>query len=205
MVKAKSRAAATIFFVVFLCFAWVDKPKMVKVKVNNDISVLVPKEWSAMDPLDVAQRYPSVRKPLVAYTNEDRTADFSVNISATQWPDADLSLSQRFFKSSLLNMFDKVDIIGEGVREVNKRKFIYFEFESRLNGNRQNTGLKDPVVQYSYIQYLVDSDRTIVFSFHCPRRMREQWQETAHAIMDGITVKRTQPQQENKEQPIFSK
>ena len=92
-----------------------DRPKLVKVKVNDSITVSIPREWNAMDALDFTQRYPSVRAPLAAYTNLDRTIDFSINISATQWPDTDLELAQKFFKASVLSMFDRVEMIGTGV------------------------------------------------------------------------------------------
>jgi hypothetical protein len=80
-------------------------------------------------------------------------------------------------------------MIDEGVHEVNKKKFIYFEFNSRLNGMRQDEGTKDPVLRYTYIQYLVEPGRTLVFSFNCPRRMQEEWQETARQMMLKIKAK----------------
>jgi hypothetical protein len=165
-----------------------DKPKLMKVKVNDAITISVPREWHEMDALDFTQRYPSVRAPLAAYTNMDRTIDFSVNISATQWPDTDLEIAQKFFKASVISMFDRVDMIAEGIHDVDKKKFIFFEFDSRVSGTRQD-GLRDPVLRYTYIQYLVEPGRAIVFSFNCPRREKEEWQETARKMMAGIKVK----------------
>src|ERR1700754_2637221 len=78
--------------------------KLVKTKVNDQITVSLPADFFAMTPEDIAQRLPSVRAPLGAYTNQDRVVDFSVNISATQWPDADQAIAQKFFKSSLYNL-----------------------------------------------------------------------------------------------------
>jgi hypothetical protein len=205
MRKIKSRAAAGLFLAVLVCLAASDKPKLVKIKVNNELTVMVPKEWIPMDEMDFTQRYPSVRAPLAAYTNEERTVDFSVNISATQWPDADLEISQKFFKSSLYNMFDKVELISEGIHEVNKKKFIFFEFESRVNGNKKELGQNDPVLQYTYIQYLIEPSRTLVFSFNCPRRLREEWQETAHEMMQKVTVKSESVQPSKSNAKNFSK
>jgi hypothetical protein len=176
------------FFLVGLVLIAADKPKLMKVKVNDEIIISVPREWHAMDALDFTQRYPSVRAPLAAYTNVDRTIDFSVNISATQWPDTDLEIAQKFFKASVLSMFDRVDMIGEGIHEVGKKKFIFFEFDSRVSGTRQE-GFRDPVLRYTYIQYLLEPGRAIVFSFNCPRREKDEWQETARKMMSSIKVK----------------
>lgn len=175
-----------------LCFSTLlpgNQVKLMKVKVDDSITVKVPKGWHPMDDLDLTERYPSVRKPIVAYTDDNRESDFSVKISATQWPDTDLEMAQKFFKASLMNMFDRVEIIHEGVREVRKKKYIYFEFESRVNGNRQDESQRDPVLTYSYVQYLLQPDRTLVFNFNCPRRLRQEWQATAEEMMTEIVVK----------------
>jgi len=187
MQKIKSVLPKWIFLIGLALLA-ADRPKLVKVKVTDDITVSIPQEWNPMDDLDFTQRYPSVRAPLAAYTNIDRTIDFSVNISATQWPDSDLKIAQQFFKASLVSMFDRVEMINEGVQEVNKKKFIFFEFDSRLNGTRQE-GQQDPVLRYTYIQYLLEPGKTLVFSFNCPRRDKQDWQETARVMMKSVKVK----------------
>lgn len=163
--------------------------KLVRTKISDEITVLLPRNFKPMDELDLIQRYPSVRRPIAGYTNEERQVDFSVNVSATQWPDADLEIARKFFKASVLNTFDSVDMIEEGVHEVNGKSYIFFEFESRIKGERQNQALRDPVLNYTYIQYRVEPGRTLVFSFTCPRRLRPDWQATAHKIMKSVKLK----------------
>lgn len=178
-----------IFLLIPLLFLSFSQPKLVKVKISDDITVSVPKEWNPMDQLDFTQRYPSVRAPLAAFTNEDRTADFSVNISATRWPDNNLEIASQFFKASLTNMFDRINMLNEGIREVNGKSYVFFEFESRINGNERELGNADPILRYTYLQYLVQPGRTLVFSFQCPRRHRKTWEKAAEAMMDNIKVK----------------
>lgn len=189
MRKIKSILLKVSFVLVIAVLIAGGPHKLVKIKVNDKLSVLVPKEWTPMDAMDIAQRYPSVRAPLVAYTNYERVADFSVNISATQWPDDDIEMAKGFFKAGLVNMFDKVDMISEGIHEVSGKKLIFFEFESRVNGARGQEELREPVLRYTYIQYLIQPGQALVFSFSCPRRMRAEWQETAHEMMEGVKIK----------------
>lgn len=172
-----------------LVFLSAGEIKLVQVKVDRNITISVPKDWRPMDDLDFSQRYPSVRAPLAAYTDENRMVDFSVNISATRWPDADLELAARFFRASLTNMFDRVTMINEGIRELRGQSFIYFEFESRVNGSRDDLANADPVLKYSYIQYLIQPGRTLVFSFNCPRRDRTLWEGSAREMMNEVKVK----------------
>jgi hypothetical protein len=164
-------------------------PKLIKTKINGGITVSIPQGWRPMDNMDFTERYPSVRAPIAAFTNDERTVDFSVNISATQWPDANLSVAHAFFKSSIQNMFDRVQFSSEGVREVHGKKYIYFEFESRVNGNNAGEGLRDPVLRFTHLQYLVEPGRTLVFSFNCPKKLREEWQPAANEMMQSIRIK----------------
>jgi hypothetical protein len=166
-----------------------DAPKLRRIQVAEGISMLVPEDWRPMDALDFAERYPSVRAPLAAFTDQDRQSDISVNVSATQWPDADPTLAREFFKASIYNTFDRIDMINEGIREIRGNNFIFFEFESTIRGNPRELGQESSIMGYSYIQYLVQPGRTLVFSFHCPRRLRAQWQESAGKIMEGIRIK----------------
>lgn len=162
--------------------------KWVKTKLADGVIVSVPDLLLPMTPEDMAQRFPSVRAPLGAFTNQERLVDFSVNISATSWPDGNVEIAKKFFRSSVQNLYDRVDFIAEGIQTVKKKKFIYFEFESRISGDRRKQDLKDPVMKYTYIYYYVDKDRTLVFTFSCPKDLQEEWQPVAHELMKRIRV-----------------
>jgi hypothetical protein len=163
--------------------------KLVKTKIAHDITISIPKELMVMTPDDIALRHPSVRKPIAAYSDEDRLIDFSIKTSATHWPDANIEMSQKFFKAGIYNLYDRVEMIDEGIREINKKEYIFFEFDSRINGDRRAIGDQEAILKYTYVLYLVEKGRTLVFTFTCPERMKEEWQETARAVMNSLKVK----------------
>jgi hypothetical protein len=166
-----------------------DEPKLKKREVSEGITMLVPIDWRQMDGLDFSERFPSVRAPLAAYSDANREMALSVNISATQWPDEDAEIARDFFKSSIYNTFDRIEMIDQGVYEANKHKFVFFEFESTVKGDKSVLGQEGSIMNYSYIQYMIGGDRALVFSFHCPKRLRQEWQEPAGKIMKSIKVK----------------
>jgi hypothetical protein len=176
----------SISFIALFAFS---PSKLVKTKVGEGITISIPEELQPMTEDDIILRYPSVRAPLAAYTDINRTLDFSVNISATQWPDANLEMASQFFKASITNLYDRVDYLNEGIHTVHKKKYIFFEFESRINGNKMALGEQQPVFRYTYIQYLIEPNRTLVISFNCPKAMREDWQETVRTMMKSVKVK----------------
>jgi len=163
--------------------------KLVKVKIKEDITVMLPEDLKPMTEDDMVQRFPSVRAPLGAFTDQNRQADFTVNVSATQWPDGDLKVAGQFFKSGITNLYDKVYFISEGTQEIHGKTYIFFEFESRVNGTKSKLGEQEPVVKYSFVQYLVEPKRTLVFSFSCVKPVMPQWQKQAHAVMKSLRVK----------------
>jgi hypothetical protein len=164
-------------------------PRLVKTKVTDGITVSIPAGFYPMTAEDITQRMPSVRAPLGAYTNQDRVVDLSINISATQWPDGDKDVASKFFKTALYNLYDKVDMIDEGRHVIHRKEYIFFEFESRTHAARRLDAATEPTLKYTYIQYLVEPNRTLVFTFSCPRNLKEDWQETARAVMKSVRVK----------------
>src|SRR5690348_1101610 len=153
------------FLMTISCLLAASSQDLVKTKVNDRITVSLPAGFFPMTPEDITQRMPSVRAPLGAFTNQDRIVDFSVNVSATQWPDGNQEMAAKFFKAALFNLYDRVTMISEGTQVIKKKKYIYFEFESRTNASQRVEGGSEPVLKYTFIQYLVEPKQTLVFSF----------------------------------------
>jgi hypothetical protein len=181
------RLTLIIFLALFSAFTVA--PKLIKTKLPAGITVSIPQGFTAMEPDDIVQRIPSVRAPLGAFTNVERDVDFSVTTSATQWPDANLEVATSFFKSGLINLYDNVEFIQQGIREVHGKQYIFFEFESRMNGVKASESQRAPLLKYTHIQYLVEKNRTLVFAFNCPGRVKEEWQPTAQLVMTSVKVK----------------
>lgn len=163
--------------------------QLIKTKIAEGITVMLPSELKPMDQADVAQRYPSVRAPLGAFTDAERSVDFSINISATQWPDENLQVAQQFFKAGIYNLYDRIELISEGIQEVHSKKFIYFEFISRINATKMISGVQPAIFRYTFIQYRIEPGRALVFSFNCPQDQVPVWQPKARALMKSVKMK----------------
>ena len=165
------------------------KMKLVKTKIGDSITVSLPDTFYEMSAQDIAQRYPSVRKPIGAYTNEDRLVDFSVNVSATRWRSSDIEIAKDFFKASIVELYDRVDFKTEKIEVVNNMRYIIFEFDSRINGDKYSLDQTDSVRRYSYLMYLLINGKTIVFSFNVPIQIKDKWIEIVPEVMNSIKVK----------------
>lgn len=163
--------------------------KMVKVKIGESITMELPENLYEMSTDDIARRYPSVRRPIGAYTNDSRLADFNVNISATKWRAEDVDIAKGFFKASFYNLFDRVEMISEEIKEIDDKKFITFEFDSRLNGDASSMEARNPILRYNYMQYLLINGKTLVFGFNCHPRLKDEWKPVVDEMMSTIKVK----------------
>lgn len=160
--------------------------KLKKVKLNDDVTVSVPADFMPMTPEDREQRYKSHRLPLALYTDPDRLVDFGVNRSYSVWSEDDLGMLEKFYRSSIIELFDKVDFIDSGIKEVNKHQFVFFEFESVVY---PESDFQRNVAKYTYVMYGLSGGTTYVFNFTCPKNLREDWQPIARQMMSKIKLK----------------
>lgn len=158
-----------------------------KVKVNDGkIKLKIPAHFMDMTPEDQVQRIPSVRNPIAAFTDNDRVSDLSVKISATQWGNNDVEMAKDFFKASIMNLFDRVDFLDEGIIEIKNNKYIYLEFESIVRGTESLTGER----KYNFLVYHIKDLKTLVISFRCPKKRQEEYQSLMHDILHSIHIRK---------------
>lgn len=160
--------------------------RMQKIKImDGAVKMKVLADFYEMTPEDMVLRIPSIRNPIAAYSSEDRVTDFNIKQSATQWRRQDTEIATRFFKASIYNLFDRVNMIEEGTKEIHDSNFIFFEFESYLAGDNGQPSER----KYNYIMYYLGLGRTLVFTFRCPERDKEKYISAASTMMESIKIK----------------
>ena len=180
-----------VLFIILLTFSSFTKPDLKKTKIFEGVTVGLPKDLLPMTEQDLAAKSASVRKPLAAYTSMDRQADFVVNYSYSKWAETDMDMLKGFYRGSIQNLFDKVEFLSEGIEEINRRKYVYFEFLSTLEGDPNSISNQKVIRKYTYVQYVLVNGKTLVFNFTCPANQRNQWQEVAKEMMQTIEIKKT--------------
>ncbi|PRY10388.1 hypothetical protein CLV24_114117 [Pontibacter ummariensis] len=179
-----------IAFLVLILFAGTAfvQPKLKKVNLSKEISIALPKDFSAMSDDDIAREYPATTRPLAAYTGPNGQIDFSVTQKPAQFRAQDLNMLREFYKASLLEKFTKVDFIRDEVTEIKGQDFIVFEFVSSVADERGASNL-GPVNKYSIVQYTIKDGKMLIFTMHVPYMLRNEWQEPAREIMSSVKLK----------------
>lgn len=183
--------------VIFIAGAAFAQSKLKKVQISKEISVQLPTDFTPLPDDGIARKYPASTKPLAVYTSPNGQIDFSVNQKQSQFRPEDLNMLREFYKASLVERFTKVDFIREEVVEVKGQDFLVFEYVSSLADERQG-GMLSPVQKYSIVQYtIIENDAStvrdnelLVFTFHAPFNMKNDWQKTAREMMSSINIKK---------------
>jgi len=164
--------------------------KLSKVKVGENITIKLPKDFIPMTLEDQQQRVYSYRKSLALYTSPDRTTEFGANISYSKFKSGDMELLKEFYKSNILNLYSDVEIFTEEIKTINGREFAVFGFSSLVMdvGDAGDQTLS-PISKYTEIAYTVADTNTYLFHLTTPIRQRNQWEDLADRIIESIHIK----------------
>ena len=125
--------------------------------------------------MDFTQRYPSVRAPCGRVYDQERTSISAWTFQQHNGPIQIWRWHKNFSKPVCSICLIRFEMIGRLSHWVNKKKFIFFEFDS---GSWEATGRSSGscFLRYTYIHTLW-ARKALVFSFKCPRRQKEEWQK----------------------------
>lgn len=172
-----------LFVLVLLSFS---SDKLVKVKLNDKVTIYIPDSFSPMTKEDMELRYESYRLPLALYSDPSRLVDFGVNRSYSRWQPEDLEMMGEFYEASLRELYDKVTFIDHGIKEINGHKFVFFEFQSVVFPEND---YQDSARKYTFLMYGLSEGTTYLFNFTCAQNLQSEWQPTAKKIMSLIKLK----------------
>lgn len=159
-----------------------------KIEILNAISLEVPIDFNIMPDEDIAQKYPSYRKPLAVYSNTKKTADIGINYSINKWNNKNLDILKSMYKSTISSVFTSVDFVQEGViKKINNRDYIVFEFVSALSEeNSLQNGVS--IQTYSYIAYTLYEKKIIIINFNAPAQEKNNFSAIFENTLNSINI-----------------
>lgn len=184
------RFVKTFLILTWFLFAF-QSMKLVKTKIGKSITVSLPDDFMLMSQSEIRSKYVSAREPMALYSDESRNVDFTVNVAYSQWDANDLELMKSFYKSNIMGLYDEVHFLQEDIREINGRRFAVFEFVSSVKGESDSPLNSNAIGRYTYIQYTIVNNKTVLFNLSCPTHLRDIWGPLARQIMNSVTVKNT--------------
>ena len=176
-----------LFIVIAFLLVSADEPKLTPMKITEGVTASLPKDFVAMSEEDIAQKYPSTKKPLAMFTSLDRTVDFGLNVSKSPWAGSDFAILKDMYKATIMEMYSNVVFLYEGTEKINGNDFVLFEFTSEA----------DNIKKYTYLSYTIignakdkenKTNRVYIFNFTTDGNKTAAWRETAKAVMHSIRI-----------------
>jgi hypothetical protein len=172
------------------------EPKLITQKMVDGISAGMPKDFVPMSDDDIANKYPSTKKPVAMFTNLDRTVDFGLNISKSRWGGADLNLLKDIFHATIVQSYDSVTFMKEDVITINGRPYVRYEFNSLFDNTQGYHYLLISVLTKTLTEAETDketltpgnSNHLLIFNFYCAKPYQAKYQPIAEAMMKTIRV-----------------
>jgi hypothetical protein len=161
------------------------QPVVVDTEISETILMKVPQELKSYPPTIQRTTSPA----LAVFESNDHQTDLSVNKSQLRWAAADASLLSQFYKANILNLYDQVEMISEGIREQDGREFIYFEFTGQMIDEDNAFMAAKKRFDYTYIQYVIEADGVLIFRFTSPGFRKAYWQESVKEIMETVAFR----------------
>lgn len=150
--------------------------KLQYIKLAEGASIKLPSDFVPMSDDDLALKYPSTKKPLAMYTSADRNADFGLNVSKTVWPQNDLKILQKIYKSTIIEMYLKTAFLKEEIATIDGQQFIVFEFTSEVENFKK----------YTYVLYKIVKNHVYIFNFTCSQKVQGRWQPLLPKMVSTI-------------------
>lgn len=175
---------STLLFVVFSSSA----QKLFPVDVTDEISMKISSEFVNMSNTDRMEKIASSKVPFATYSTESQEVTLSINDNPMQWTSQDTKVVYGFYKASVNALFDEITFIQDGIKEINGREFIVFEFVSTVRDDNVFSSSKGER-NYTYIQYTSFNDQVLLFNFGCPARLQFEWEDAAEEMMKSVKIK----------------
>ena len=134
------------------------------------------------------ERVASSKIPLAMFSDQTQQVTLGVNDNVMQWTENDTETIYGFYKASIQSLFDNIEFKQDGVKEINGREFIVFEFVSSIKDENVFGGGRSDR-NYTYIQYTSYRDQVLLFNFGCPARMQQEWEDVAKTMMESVKIK----------------
>ena len=164
---------------------------MVKTKVSDSITMLLPQDFIPMSQQEINTKYVSAKPPVAAYTDYSREVDFGVNIAYSQWNPDDLEIMKSFYKSNIMGFYSEVQFITEDIIEINGRNFVVFEFLGNVIDEEGTTLNQGSISKFVRIQYAIVQGKTVLFNFSCSGRLKDHWAPLSKEMMESVKISKT--------------
>ncbi|MCX2744370.1 hypothetical protein OO013_10860 [Mangrovivirga sp. M17] len=161
-----------------------------KATVSENIQIKIPEGFSKMTDDELYAKYRSADPAAFAYISADKQAEFTINSAETPWPEEDIELLYGFYKATIYDLFDEINILKEETIDLDGKKVAVLEMETVVYPPENSIIPRPTVRKYNYIQYFIHDGKVWIMSFSSPQGAKQNWKEIIEISMESIKLKK---------------
>ncbi|NMM49580.1 hypothetical protein [Marinigracilibium pacificum] len=160
-----------------------------KATVSSNFEVKIPEGFTKMTDEELYSKYRSANPAEFSYISPDKQSEFIINKAETPWPEEDLELLFGFYKATIYDLFDEINILREEIIEIDGKRVAVLEMETVIYPAENSMIPRPTVRKYNYIQYLIHDGKVWIMSFTSPLGAKQDWKEIIEISMESIRLK----------------
>ncbi|QCK16911.1 hypothetical protein [Mangrovivirga cuniculi] len=182
-------ALILFFFSVAISFAQ-EGLSLEKATVSESFQIKIPEGFTKMTDDELYAKYRSADPAAFAYISADKQSEFIINKSETPWPEEDIELLYGFYKATIYDLFDEINILKEEIIDLEGKKVAVLEMETVVYPPKNSMIPRPTIRKYNYIQYLIHDGKLWIMSFSSPQGAKQNWKEIIEISMESIKLKK---------------
>ena len=146
--------------------------------LNDQVEILLPKDFEIMSEEMLNIKYPSNRRPTLVFTDSTAGVNVAFNHTTSKADQQQIDAYKENFVSTFKNLYPSAVWKGSGVKEINGKKVGYLE-------------LITPAIDTKIynLMFFTDLDgRLLLCTFNCVETKQAEWAVSAQQIMNSLKI-----------------
>jgi hypothetical protein len=147
--------------------------------LDQRVELLVPKELVKITPEIWKIKYGNMQQPILSLSDKDVDVNLIGQFTNQKWDENNLAEYKDFRINNLKKTRTDVEILENGVKDINGKKVGFFKFMSQARD----------VKIFNYYFFTIVDEKIFLFNFNCSEASRNTWEKTADEIVASLKTK----------------
>jgi hypothetical protein len=147
--------------------------------LDEKVEIFTPKELSKMTEEMWKIKYGNAQRPVLALSDKDIEVNLIAQFTNQKWKEKELAEYKDFRIANLKKTRTDVQILEDGVKDVNGKKVGFFKFMTQAIGDKI----------FNYYFFTVVDERILIFTFNCTEKLRNVWEKIADEMVATLKTK----------------
>ena len=147
--------------------------------LEEKVEIFTPKELSKMTDEMWKIKYGNAQRPALALSDKNIEVNLIAQFTNQKWEEKELAEYKDFRIANLKKTRTDVQILEDGIKEINGKKVGFFKFMTQAIGDKI----------FNYYFFTILDERILIFTFNCTEKLRNVWEKIADEMVVTLKTK----------------